>query len=363
MTAEAYVAGPSPPGRASGAVIISPDPANRAGGVERMCSLLQGVLEQDGWRVNVVGPGRVPARWVSRLGAGYLAGSISATRGAMALHPRLLITNGFLGCGRSRHCTRIHVYHGTMVGNTRAEGNSLPRHDRVRRTVGAGLAEAVAGRGAAVVSVSQKASEEVRRYYGVRSDAVIPNGVDTNTFRPRSREQARQALGLAGDGRYALYVGRLQRLKGTELLVHASREAGYELLIAGESGDSAATRNLGVLDPDRLACAYAAADCVLFPSRYEACSYVVLEALSCGVPLITTRVGWMPTFLQGVPQYERLCVEPEHDEIVARLRALPTLDTASLTSAAREWIVAHNSLQSYATQWRELLADLNVSAQ
>jgi glycosyltransferase involved in cell wall biosynthesis len=358
MTAQPDVAG----GGANEAVILSPNPANRAGGVERMCALLKGVLEQDGWRVNIVGPGRTPSRWVSRVGAGYLAGSISATRGAMALRPRLLITNGFLGCGRPRHATRIHVYHGTMVGNTRAEGNSLPRHDRIRRTIGAGLAEAAAGRGAAVVSVSQKAAEEVRRYYGVKSDAVIPNGVDTKMFRPQPREQARQSLGLASDGRYALYVGRLQRLKGTELLVDASREAGYELLIAGESGDSAATRNLGVLDPQELARAYAAADCVLFPSRYEACSYVVLEALSCGVPLITTRVGWMPSFLQGVPQYERLCVEPVHDEIVARLRALPTIDTASLTSAAREWIVTHNSLESYASHWRALLADLNLSA-
>jgi glycosyltransferase involved in cell wall biosynthesis len=181
--------------------------------------------------------------------------------------------------------------------------------------------------------------------------------VDTAVFAPRPRLQARSALGLRENGRYCLFVGRMQHRKGSDLLARACREAGYELLIAGEGGVAGA-RGLGILEPDALANAYSACDCVLFPSRYEACSYVVLEALACGAPLLSTRVGWMPTFLRAVPEYDALCVRPDHDDIVRWLQQLDGLARDRLTGRAREWIVTHNSLQSYAQHWRELLGGL-----
>jgi glycosyltransferase involved in cell wall biosynthesis len=342
------------------AVIVSPDPSNAAGGVERMCVLLSGVLEQYGWRVTVVGPGREQTVTLFRLGAGYLEHSHLATRAGRRLAPDLLITNGYLGMGTGRGgVPRVHVYHGTMVSDTRAEGTTLPWRERVRRTIGAGAAEAIAGRGATVVSVSEAAASEVRKFYGVRTDAVIPNGVDITVFSPRPRADARRRFGLLQDERYCLFVGRMQHRKGSDLLLAACSEAGYQLLIAGAGGVDGA-HNLGILDPQTLAEAYSACDCVLFPSRYEACSYVVLEALACEAPLLTTRVGWMPTFLRGAPDYDLLCIRPDHDDIVARLRRLGDLDTAELRRSARSWIVEHNSLDSYARHWRELLVKLRT---
>jgi glycosyltransferase involved in cell wall biosynthesis len=152
----------------------------------------------------------------------------------------------------------------------------------------------------------------------------------------------------------------MQHRKGGDLLMPASREAEYELMIAGAEGAPGA-HHLGVLDAESLADAYSAADCVLFPSRYEACSYVVLEALACGVPLLTTEVGWMPTFLRAVPEYRSLCVQPTHDEIVARLHWLVDRDTEGLTSKARAYVVKHNSLKRYAEYWRDLLNAAGLS--
>jgi glycosyltransferase involved in cell wall biosynthesis len=326
-----------------------------------MCVLLSRVLEADGWDVDIVGPARQPARWLARLGAGYLASSLSATRAAHRLGPDLVVTNGFLGMSVPGGPRRVHVYHGTMVGGTRADGTGLSLAERARRIFGAGLSEAIAGRGATVVCVSELAAEEVRRFYGVCSDAVIPNGIDTTVFRPRERAEARRRLGLGEEGRYCLFVGRVQHGKGADLLEPACREAGYELMIAGAEGAPGAL-HLGILDAESLADAYAAADCVLFPSRYEACSYVVLEALACGVPLLTTEVGWMPTFLRAVPEYEALCVQPAHEDIVARLHQLTDTDTRELTSRAREWVLEHNSLERYAEQWQDLLRNGRLAA-
>jgi glycosyltransferase involved in cell wall biosynthesis len=341
------------------AVILSPDPSNTAGGVERMCTLLAEVLEEAGWTAAIVGPDRPPRRWQFRIGGTYLSDSRRATVVANRLHPDLLVTNGQLGMGWSHKRRRIHVYHGTMVRDARAEGPDLSRRERLRRTFGGAAAEALAGRGATVVSVSEAAAEEVRRLYGVRTDAIIPNGVDERIFRPIPRAEARTRLGLAADGRYCLFVGRAQYRKGADMLASASSQAGYELLIAGSAGTPGA-RHLGVLSPEALADAYSASDCVLFPSRYEACSYVVLEALACEAPLLTTRVGWMLTFLRGVPEYDELCVEPEHDDIVAHLFKLADLDTAALRRRAREWVLDHNTLERYAERWRDLLYELDL---
>src|ERR671931_4697 len=63
------------------------------------------------------------------------------------------------------------------------------------------------------------------REYGAprRAISVIPCGVDTALFRPRSRAAARRQLGL-GDERALLFVGRIQQLKGIDLLLRAAAE-------------------------------------------------------------------------------------------------------------------------------------------
>jgi glycosyltransferase involved in cell wall biosynthesis len=336
-------------------VLVSPDPSNAAGGVERMCVLLARVLDERGWRTTIVGPQREVTRWQFRLALGPLARSRSAMRAACARDPDLVISNGYLGAGYGARVPRIHVYHGTFAGAVRAVGATVSRRERVRNLVGYAGAEALAARGTrAVVCVSRAAAEEARRFYRVRDATVIANGIDTEVFAPIERARARGELDLAQAGRYALFVGRVNEGKGAGLLLAACERAGFELLVAG--GDAGAEAiNLGILAPRELAVAYNAADCVLFPSRYEACSYVVLEALACGVPLIATRVGWMPTLLQAVPGYERLCVEPVLEQLVARLHGLDELDTGPLCAAARAFVLEHNSLAAYAASWEELL--------
>jgi glycosyltransferase involved in cell wall biosynthesis len=270
----------------------------------------------------------------------------------------LIVTNGFLGLGCPRQIPHIHIYHGTMVAHTKAEAESLPARERLRRTVSAGLTEAFAGRRATrTVCVSETVAAEVRRYYHLRPDAIVPNGVDTSVFAPRDMADARVRLGLPQDGRYALFVGRLEHRKGSDLLVEGASRAGYELLVAGATG-APRTRHLGILAPDALADAYAASDCVLFPTRYEACSLVVLEALACERPLLSTRVGWMRTLLRAVPEYDALCIEPNIDDISRGLRALNATDTKGPVSAARTFVLENNSLERWSEDWQRLLEGL-----
>jgi glycosyltransferase involved in cell wall biosynthesis len=335
---------------------MSPVPESNAGGVERFCWLLAEILQEQGWRTSIVGPSRQPGRWTFRFGGAPLLWSVSTARALATLdsRPDLIVGNGFLGLGAPRGVPRIQVFHGTSAAETLATRPSLPRRDFLRRLFAYWPLEALMCRAGELVVVSESAGEETARYYRHAADKVIPNGVDTQIFRPRDRTLAREQLGLEPDTPYALFVGRPEYRKGAELLLASCQAAGWQLLHAGTRGIPGA-RDLGVLAPEQLAEAYAAADCVLFPTRYEACSYVILEALACGTPVVTTRVGWTNTLLRELPRYEELCVRPQVGDIAARLRWLAGADTRELMGEVRSFVGEHNSLARFRSDWLETI--------
>jgi glycosyltransferase involved in cell wall biosynthesis len=397
------------------AILCSPVPDGNAGGVERFCWLLAEILRAHGWHVSIVGPTRQPGRWTFRLGGSPLLWSVSTARAvhaaAVERPPDLIVGNGFLGLGvgnrvlglgaagaggrplgagnrppggRNRPLggslaavPRIQVFHGTSAAEILAARPSLPRRDFLRRIVSYWPLEATTCRAGRLVVVSDSAARETRRYYRHAADRVIPNGVDTTLFKPRELDAdgrrdtapARARLGLHDDGPMALFVGRPEYRKGADLLLAGCQQAGWQLLHAGARGIPGA-RHLGVLSPEQLVDAYAAADCLLFPTRYEACSFAILEALACGTPVVTTRIGWMTTLLQAVPEYDALCVQPTVSDITRRLREIaprPTVAQASRTPSAeqsnhqeilfksvtraREYVTEHNSFERFSASW------------
>jgi glycosyltransferase involved in cell wall biosynthesis len=338
------------------AVLISPNPSSNAGGVERFCALLSSVLESAGWSTTLIGPSTNIRPRLAKLGLGPSYQAIAATGRARAEQPDLVISNGFLGGPAGRR--RIHVFHGTMVEHVR-HGVTGSRRYRLREAIGGALPEALAGRRATTVAVSASTAHELRRIYFQRTDAVIPNGVDTTVFSPGDRASARTRLGLQGDARYALFVGRFEYRKGADLVPQACRNAGYTLLHAG-SGGSVDAVALGTLAPPDLAQAYRSADCVVFPTRYEACSFVVLEALACGVPLITTSVGWMADFVRACPAYSRFVVRPDLDSVSTTLQRLESSDGAPVLAQARDYVERHNRLERFAEQWLALIAEVGA---
>ena len=313
--------------------IVSPDPENNSGGVERFCHTLREVIERLGGTATVVradGPGRVAAD--------------------------LTITNGMLGA--RTHAPRIHVFHGCWVDHvrlgSRTAGYSLPWKTRFLLTGAA--RELRAGWRAYRVAVSARTAAEVSHWYRYRVHRVIPNGIDTATFAPGDRGLARARLGLTGDERLAMFVGRAEARKRPDIAAAAAARAGYRLLTAG-SGTVAGATSLGILSPDELRTWIQAVDCVLAPSEYEGCSLAVLEALAGGTAVVTTPVGYVPSLVEQVPAYADLTAQP--GDVGGFARALEALPRASAAvTAATAFNREANSLDTFARHWLAAIEDV-----
>ncbi len=157
-------------------------------------------------------------------------------------------------------------------------------------------------------------------HYGADPDlvATVPPGVDLELFHPGDRDASRLRLGLPTDADVLLFVGRIQPLKGPDVLVaaaarlRAARGPGDRPLVVavlgGPSGSGLArptalldqAAELGVDDilitrppvaRAELADWYRAADLVTVPSHNESFGLVALEAQACGTPVVAASVG------------------------------------------------------------------------
>jgi hypothetical protein len=79
-----------------------------------------------------------------------------------------------------------------------------------------------------VIALSRTDRRQMVEHYGAEAEQieVIPGGVDLSRFRPGSRRAARALLGLPDREAVLLFVGRIQRLKGIEVLLRGGRTGG-----------------------------------------------------------------------------------------------------------------------------------------
>lgn len=143
---------------------------------------------------------------------------------------------------------------------------------------------------------------------------TIANGIDTQSFHPMSKQEARSLLGLPKEGIYILCGSDQgdEKRKGFELLYRVLYEcfkkphfasSNIKILWVGEKffagfKSDLPTIFLGQLDMEKqMAAAYSAADLFILPSYEDNLPNMLLEALSCGTPVIAFAVGGIPEIL------------------------------------------------------------------
>ena len=144
-------------------------------------------------------------------------------------------------------------------------------------------------------------NENVRSFLleqGVQDEKVLlhHNGIDTDYFTPveaAERAGLRARYGLPGDRPLVLFVGRLVPKKGYDL-VHDARGPRHFTLIVGNGyvdtgyGDDDDVQYYGPASREELRDLYRAADLFVFPAVGEIFTLVMQEAMSSGLPVITT---------------------------------------------------------------------------
>jgi UDP-glucose:(heptosyl)LPS alpha-1,3-glucosyltransferase len=159
-----------------------------------------------------------------------------------------------------------------------------------------------------IVAISDMVKQDVMHWYGIPEDriAVVYNGVDTERFHPRNRqhrEEIRRRHAI-GNEFVILFVSNNFRMKGLVYLIKALAEikkfdsTSCKCLVLGRDRIAPYVRlaeKLGISqevifagstdEPEKY---YGAADLLVHPTFYDACSLTVLEALASGLPVITT---------------------------------------------------------------------------
>jgi D-inositol-3-phosphate glycosyltransferase len=165
-----------------------------------------------------------------------------------------------------------------------------------------------------IANTSHEAAELVSHYDADmdRID-VAPPGVDLTVFTPAFRSRSRAEHGVEPGTFHLLFAGRIQRLKGPQVLLKAaallrsrrpdirlrltilgalsgSKDFDLKSLITASGMDDVVTHRPPVHAP-KLASWFRSADVVVMPSYSESFGLVALEAQACGTPVVATRVG------------------------------------------------------------------------
>ena len=214
--------------------------------------------------------------------------------------------------------------------------------------------------------------------------AWIPNGVDTERYCPPSagqRAAARARLGLKAGDRAVLYVGRLEHMKGVDVLLRAwaalapSDRQDARLLVVGDGPERSNLEALaGALETgDSVHFAgeqpavlpyYHAANLFALPSRTEGLSNALLEAMACALPVVVSNIGGAKDLVQD--GHNGLVFESEDAAgLTARLEALLSNPAvwARYGQAARASVMANASLTATIERTAERYRQLTGTAQ
>lgn len=150
-----------------------------------------------------------------------------------------------------------------------------------------------------VVANSSGLRELARKTMTEKEILCIPNGIDTTIFRPPEKKISTDYVRL-------LYVGRVSFEKRLDILIEALAELKdlpWRLNIIGDGPHLKTVKSLveknelgarvtflGWIEREQLINYYQQADVFVFPSTSEGMPTVVLEAMACGLPVITTRI-------------------------------------------------------------------------
>lgn len=173
-----------------------------------------------------------------------------------------------------------------------------------------------------VTAVSDFVAKQVKEHLNYQGDVVvIKNGVDENSFQMRPSHSGRQCR--------ILFVGKLMRRKGAHLLNYVANGIQQDCHVAYTGGlrdvsrqlDNPKLLPLGRIPHAKMPEVYRDSDILFFPTLREGLGLAAVEAMACGLPVVTTRCSALPEIIDdGKGGY--LCDMNDGPQMLKRLREL-----------------------------------------
>ena len=158
--------------------------------------------------------------------------------------------SGAVGVRLARRWRAPHVVMFHTLGEVKNRARAAEREPQARIDAERRIAAAADG----IVVASEHERDLLVRLYGAREDAiaVVPCGVDLDLFTPMEKEAARRRLGLRDGERIIIFVGRIEPLKGIDVLIRAAAqlhedENFYVLIVGGDEQAQAEVAQLKAL--------------------------------------------------------------------------------------------------------------------
>lgn len=145
-----------------------------------------------------------------------------------------------------------------------------------------------------VICVSSKNELESRTLNLIGASCkltVIPNGFDVNEFYPSSKEKAREKLGINQELFIGAFVGDFCERKGSERVIKAVQDVENVHLIMIGKGVLSCNDPIvfsGTVEHKKIVEYLNAADFFILPTLAEGCCNAIIEALACGLPIISS---------------------------------------------------------------------------
>lgn len=317
------------------------------GGVESVNAMLGGIFLEEGFGVQFVtqellensiqrrvqkklfGLNRVLSEYFNK----YHAGNVD-----------VVICNGEFALGVD-HPHSINIFHGCYFGYAQAL-KPFVSAKAYRHLMKLADDQKKGAEGKYVIAVSKKLAI-ILNQQGIYVDSIIEPAIDTKRFYP-AKEISRndRCLFVGSFDYYGKGIDILEKIAGMGVKI--------DCIVSKRPSDKRLGW-VGSVPNEELFQYYSRYKVLLFPSRFEGCGLVPLEAMACGTPIIMTPVGIAPDIAEEIPLF---VVDASADtiplKIVERLKEIDD-NYDSLSIKARDYVIKHHNYDNWKKRWLKMI--------